>query len=194
MEIPPIMNGPTDPHGYGQEVPPYTVLPGGSTNGLAEILYGEAGRPVPEYIPTRNELLVLVHHYVDEEVHCQAFWDTFTCVGSYELRLVRHARERISRIAELLGEAAEEKIQEFYEGCDLKWRWHLLEEDPTILEDWLPTWKTEWIKKFLTEEPWRSRWKQNETLHKMALDELSKRGVPVDPQRGDDSDGNDIPF
>ncbi len=46
-----VMNGPTDPHGYGQDVPPVTVGHG-FTIGFVEEIHGEAGRPVPEYIPT----------------------------------------------------------------------------------------------------------------------------------------------
>jgi hypothetical protein len=100
-----LFNGPKDPHGYGIEVPPVTVV-GPAVIGFVEEVHGEKGRPVPEYIPTRHELEVLVEHWVLQVVDLERWWAESDTVGSDEIRLHWYALDRLDKLAALLGEGA----------------------------------------------------------------------------------------
>ena len=100
-----IFNGPTDPHGYGQEVPPVTRI-GPFTIGFVEEIHGEKGRPVPEYIPTKHELAVLARHWATQVIDIERWWAESEQVGSDEIRQRWYALDRLDRIADLIGEDA----------------------------------------------------------------------------------------
>jgi hypothetical protein len=96
------MNGPTDPHGLGQEVPPISII-GNCVIGFVEEIHGEAGRPCPEYIPTRFELLLLARHWSRVLVDLERWWAASDSVGSDETRQWFYANERLNQITDLAG-------------------------------------------------------------------------------------------
>jgi len=100
-----IFNGPTDPHGYGQQVPPVTQV-GGITIGFVEEIHGEKGRPVPEYMPTKHELAVLARHWATQVIEIEEWWDAYGQVGSDEIRRHWYALDRLNKIADLIGKDA----------------------------------------------------------------------------------------
>ena len=105
-----IFNGPRDPHGYGQEVPPVTQV-GPITIGFVEEIHGEQGRPVPEYLPTKHELTILAAHWAKQVIKIEQGWaetEAVGCksVGSDEIRIRLYALDRLAKIADLIGAEA----------------------------------------------------------------------------------------
>jgi hypothetical protein len=110
------MNGPTDPHGFGQEVPPTTCGPG-FVIGFVEEVHGDAGRPEPEYVPTRHELAVLAAHWARKVREIERAWEEEESVGSSEMRERWYATDRLNAIADLIGgDAVQTVIDELDAG------------------------------------------------------------------------------
>src|SRR5260370_18205350 len=97
-----IYNGPTDPHGFGQHVPPVTLV-GPFVIGFVEEIHGEMGRPCPEYMPTKAELLVLAAPWARQLHDIEAWWAASEQVGSSEMRQREYSYDRIAKIASLVG-------------------------------------------------------------------------------------------
>jgi hypothetical protein len=93
--------GPEGPHGNGHWVPPVTQGPG-FTIGYVEEIHGEMGRPVPEFVPTRHELLTLAEHWRSEWLMIELWWLESGSVGSDELRQYEYAFDRMSRATGLI--------------------------------------------------------------------------------------------
>jgi hypothetical protein len=91
-----FLNGPTDPHGFRQYVPPVT--------GHVDEIHGETERPVPEYIPTKHELMQLAKYWGEVCADSQFRAIMYDSNGSREWCLSIYARDRLSRIAELIGD------------------------------------------------------------------------------------------
>src|SRR5262249_50194325 len=100
-----IFNGPRDPHGYGQEVPPVTQV-GPFTMGFVEEIHGEQGRPVPEYIPTKHELTILAAHWATQVIDIEQWWAESEQVGSDDIRKRLYALDRLAKIADRIGAEA----------------------------------------------------------------------------------------
>ena len=100
-----IFNGPTDPHGYRQEVPPVTQV-GPFVIGFVEEIHGGQGRPVPEYLPTKEELTILAAHWATQVIKIEQWWAETEQVGSDEIRKRLYALDRLARIADRIGAEA----------------------------------------------------------------------------------------
>jgi hypothetical protein len=109
-----ILNGPTDPHGFGREVPP-TTDGDGFTIGFVEEIHGEAGRPQPEYVPTRHELSILAEHWARKVRGIESWWEESDSVGSDEMRERLYALDRLDSIADLIGE---DKVRAVFDQLD----------------------------------------------------------------------------
>lgn len=107
-----FMNGPTDPHGCGQNVPPVTICANGMRIGFVEEIHGEQGRPMPEYIPTRHELLVLAKYWLRTVIDIKWRWQNYGCVGSSELRQVWYGDDRVNSISDIIGD---EQVRAVYD-------------------------------------------------------------------------------
>jgi hypothetical protein len=101
-ESPPVFNGPTDPHGYGQEVPPVTRI-GPFVIGYVGRIHGEEGRPCPEYIPTKHELRVLARHWEAVIEDHESYFEETGVSGSTEAREILYAAQRVDSIVGLIG-------------------------------------------------------------------------------------------
>jgi len=101
-----------------------------STNGRFVIgsvdeVNGPGAQEIPDFIPTRHELIQLAKHWAREVVGIRWFEFVTGSTGSTEIRLRPYARRRIARIACLLGEdqieaAVDEVYDQFRKECDEK--------------------------------------------------------------------------
>jgi hypothetical protein len=94
--------------------------------GLVEV-NGEGAREVPEFIPTRAELVELAKHYESIFLDCEFFSFWSGQIGSTDMRLRHFARRRVGRIVELVGSDAaapvEDARNEFAKTVDArKWK------------------------------------------------------------------------
>ena len=72
--------------------------------GYVEKINGSGAEEIPDFVPTRHELLVLAKYWTQERLD-QEFWCFCTqSSGSTEWRLWKYARLRIDRIADLIAE------------------------------------------------------------------------------------------
>ena len=72
--------------------------------GHVEKVNGSGAEEIPDFVPTRHELLVLTKYWTQERLD-QEFWCFCTQFsGGSEWRLLRYARLRIDRIADLIAE------------------------------------------------------------------------------------------
>ena len=72
--------------------------------GYVEKVNGSGAEEIPDFVPTRHELLVLAKYWTQERLE-QEFWCFCTqSSGSTEWRLLTYARLRIERIADLIAE------------------------------------------------------------------------------------------
>ena len=65
---------------------------------------GDEAREIPEFTPTRHELLELVKYWTREATETRFFCWANQQSGSTEIRLIPFASRRVGRIAELIGE------------------------------------------------------------------------------------------
>ena len=81
--------------------------------GYVEKVNGSGAEEIPDFVPTRHELLALAKYWVQERL-TQEFWCFCTqSSGSTEWRLLRYARLRIERITDLIaGEEVDCAINE----------------------------------------------------------------------------------
>jgi hypothetical protein len=100
---PHLFNGPTDPHGYGQEVPAVTILPTCRAIGHVNHVHGGPGRPCPEYVPTRYELTQLREFWDAAATDLERWWEESGKVGSGELSEHEYACMRVLAIDDILG-------------------------------------------------------------------------------------------
>jgi hypothetical protein len=105
MSEPTILNGPDDPHGDGLDPLAFAVVAGGGFRiGFVEEIHGEGGRPCPEYVPTRHELMILFRHWAEVQLRIEAEWAVTAQVGSDEIRRQPYAIRRWCAIRKLIGE------------------------------------------------------------------------------------------
>ena len=72
--------------------------------GYVEKVNGSGAEEIPAFVPTRHELLALAKYWI-QELLAQEFWCFCTqSSGSTEWRLLKYARLRIERIADLIAE------------------------------------------------------------------------------------------
>ena len=65
---------------------------------------GDEALEIPEFTPTRHELLELVKSWTREATETSFFCWVNRQSGSTEIRLIRFASRRVDRIAELIGD------------------------------------------------------------------------------------------
>jgi hypothetical protein len=85
---------------------------GGVLIGCVEDVNGNGAREVPEFVPTRAELLELVKHWEFTFLKREYFIFSTSTVGSDDNRLCPFAVRRVMRIIELLGQDAIQAVQE----------------------------------------------------------------------------------
>ncbi len=111
--------------------------------GSVEEVNGSGAAEIPDFVPTRHELLQLVNFWVKKALDYQYFDFLYAQTGSTELRLIPYAWRRINRIGELLGEervkeAVEEAYAEFGKNQDQRY-WEIFmhgsSEDRNALQD-----------------------------------------------------------
>ena len=80
--------------------------------GFVDEVNGPGAREVPEFKPTRAELLELIKHWelIFLDTKFFVFWSHE--IGSTEKRLGIYAARRVNRIIELLGDDAVKAVQE----------------------------------------------------------------------------------
>ena len=84
--------------------------------GALDEVNGEGGIEVPDFVPTRNELLQLVKYWERVTLEIEYFWFLYQQTGSTDIRMRPFALRRINRIADVLGEeAVKQAIEEVYE-------------------------------------------------------------------------------
>ncbi len=84
--------------------------------GALDEVNGEGGIEVPDFVPTRNELLQLVKYWVQVAVEVNYAWFLYQVTGSVEIRMQPFAVRRIDRIVDVLGEeAVKQAVEEAYE-------------------------------------------------------------------------------
>ena len=74
------------------------------TIGLVDEVNGLGAAGVPEFVPTRHELLELARFWAREDLEIQLGWFLYGQTGSTDLRVSSYAIRRINRIADLLGQ------------------------------------------------------------------------------------------
>lgn len=72
--------------------------------GCVDEVNGRGAQEIPEFIPTRHELLELAKYWAREATRTYFFCWSVDQSGSTEIRLIPFAWRRVERIAELLGE------------------------------------------------------------------------------------------
>ena len=86
--------------------------------GLAHGVNDESARLAPGFTVTRYELKVLAHHYLDETLRIQIWWEWSNQVGSDETRQEVFARRRFETIAEMITcEGFEAEVKAKMERC-----------------------------------------------------------------------------
>ncbi len=118
------------------------LLPMGVFGSVDEV-NGPGAAEIPDFVPTRHELLQLLNFWVKEALDYEYFEFLYAQTGSTELRLIPYAWRRVNRIGELLGEerakkAVEEAYAEFGKDQDQRsWEifMHGSSEDREALQD-----------------------------------------------------------
>ena len=82
-----------------------TVLCGlpGIIEGYVVEVNGELAREIPDFVPTRDELIQLAKYWAKVERDIEFFHFRFRMTGSSEVRRATFARRRIARIERLVG-------------------------------------------------------------------------------------------
>ncbi len=80
--------------------------------GAVDEVNGRGAKEVPDFVPTRHELLQLLNFWVKEALDYEYFEFLYAQTGSTELRLIPYAWRRVNRIGELLGEERAKKAVE----------------------------------------------------------------------------------
>ena len=86
--------------------------------GCVEIVNGSAAREVPEFLPTRHELLELVKYWESTFLDRAFFMFQTRQIGSTDIRMGPFAERRVIRIIKLLGDEgikAVRKVREEFE-------------------------------------------------------------------------------
>ena len=93
------------------------------TVGYVTEVNGPDSAEIPDFVPTRHELIQLVKYWATLDIEDLFFFFLYGQTGSSERRRVAFARRRICRIATVLGEeevqkAVEKAEQEFSKTID----------------------------------------------------------------------------
>jgi len=91
--------------------------------GYVDEVNGAGAQEIPEFVPTRHELLELAKYWQKVCLENRYFWYLEWQVGSTDLRQEAFAQRRLNRIAEALGDdvvksATDEVWEEFGKTCD----------------------------------------------------------------------------
>lgn len=93
------------------------------TIGYVSEVNGSDSGEVPDFVPTRHELVQLIKYWATVDLENEFYFFLYTQTGSNDSRRGAFARRRISRIATILGEeevrkAIEEAGQEYSKKTD----------------------------------------------------------------------------
>ena len=80
--------------------------------GFDDIVNGPGAREVPDFLPTRTELLELAKYWELISLDTEYFVFATGQTGSTEIRLIPYAERRVARIVELLGDDAVKAVRE----------------------------------------------------------------------------------
>ena len=106
--------------------------------GYVEEVNGAGAMEVPEFDPTRHELIQLVKYWAEVAFRIEYEWFLTGCTGSTEMRLKPFAWNRIGRIAEHLGDEEVKKVlHEVYDEFEKK-------QDKRLWDIWLNGTKEQW--------------------------------------------------
>jgi len=90
------------------------LLPMGVFGSVDEV-NGPGAAEIPDFVPTRHELLQLLNFWVKKALDYEYFAFLYAQTGSTEIRLIPYAWRRINRIGDLLGEeSAKKAVEEAY--------------------------------------------------------------------------------
>lgn len=76
----------------------------GGVVGFVEEVNGPGAQEIPGFVPTRQALLLLAHHWEKKAIGIEMFCFTYGQVGSSDMRIQPYARRRVNRIMDLLGD------------------------------------------------------------------------------------------
>lgn len=74
--------------------------------GSVDFINGEGGKEVPEFVPTRQELMQLAEYWALERIKHDFFWVLTQQTGSSEWREGEYIFRRLNRLGEILGTEA----------------------------------------------------------------------------------------
>jgi len=100
--------------------------------GYIDEVNGPGSVEVPDYKPTRHELIQLAKYWAGIAIDIEYDWFEYQQTGSSEIRLGPFAHRRISRISDVLGQeevakAVDEACDEFGKSCDPR-TWKIFRE------------------------------------------------------------------
>ena len=87
--------------------------------GHVDEVNGAGSLEVPDFVPTRHELIQLVKYWATEALEIIYWWIVYGTTGSTEIRVGPFAERRIGKIAKLLGE--DEVAKAIKEAHDKFW-------------------------------------------------------------------------
>jgi hypothetical protein len=93
--------------------------------GHVDQIVGEGGVELPGFVPTKNELLQLVHYWAMEIIDLDFTFFLYDCTGSSEWRNREFANRRLNAISRVIGreevtKTFREAEQAFAKGVDQK--------------------------------------------------------------------------
>ena len=93
--------------------------------GHVDQIVGEGGVELPGFVPTKNELLQLVHYWAMEFIDLNFTFFLYDCTGSSEWRNREFAHRRLNAISRVIGreevtKTFREAEQTFGKGVDQK--------------------------------------------------------------------------
>ncbi|HWY55862.1 MAG TPA: hypothetical protein VNZ03_15450 [Terriglobales bacterium] len=119
--------------------------------GSVEAINGEDGKEVPQFVPTRHELMQLAEYWALERIDHDFYWFAFQQTGSSDWRWGRYISRRLNQLSEILGTQAMKSVWDAAIATFRKQRPKLTDEDWQVLtesnEEEQETWHTK-----LTEE------------------------------------------
>ncbi len=95
--------------------------------GFVDEVNGPGAAEIPDFVPTRHELLELVKYWETERLVIMWSWGMYGLTGSSETRVEPYGRRRIARIEELLGgeevrKASDEALLLYREERERWWK------------------------------------------------------------------------
>lgn len=137
----------------------------------------------PDYKPIKEDLLVLLRHWVDRATEDNMNTEVTSQAGYHHKSYGVYMWQRVDRIEALLGEYGTAAVRDASIDSNFKWRLYGYREDPELFEKQLRGVSTAWIRRFVNgpyqiEEITSLELK---ALKQLAVAELLRRGVALNP-------------